>query len=570
METGQFIPIWERLDWWACHDQIKELSHWFPGMHELIPSEKYYQIAVLKPFREEGWDIDGDGNAFETYNNADNLISMLDGRYASRPGNATLNFHQLPGQDDGSVAPNNISYYHIYGQQKNDRTIGQVVAKRDCILGGHVCFGTEYILPVPIAGDGTVPIVSANREGQTLNEPLHQLIRAAALSSSADSEVDHIGLCKNSAVFQTIKSILGGPNLTGQAPSIKASQESAQSDPAYYLRMIGNPSLTISDSAGNSGQISNVSAGADIPGVTTYIMGNDAFMVVFASDTTYTITFTATNQPLSIAITRGTSEATTDATRYLDLSLPAGVMVRIRLTSQGIENLMYDGNGDGTFETTVMPTAFVTGSAAQDTEAPAVTISENRQSQNVTAVTVTATDSGSGVKRINYSLDGTNYQTYSAPFSVDPYRVRKIYAFADDNVANRSGVFEFQLTAPQPLVFVEQGTTNRAVALDSVTFVRAPFPTLTNFNFSADRHTRVILFISGLLLTQSDSSIVTVTASAFPLQVEAVGTVTGVPGLNASYIVVRLPDGLPSGDVPLTIAVGGVPNSNSVTLAISP
>ena len=94
-----------------------------------------------------------------------------------------------------------------------------------------------------------------------------------------------------------------------------------------------------------------------------------------------------------------------------------------------------------------------------------VAIVENKQSQNVTLVTVSATDSDSGVKKVSYSLDGTNYQTYSAPFSVDPYRVRKIYAFADDNVANRSGLVEFQLTAPPPIVFWEQGTTNRAVAL---------------------------------------------------------------------------------------------------------
>ena len=54
------------------------------------------------------------------------------------------------------------------------------------------------------------------------------------------------------------------------------------------------------------------------------------------------------------------------------------------------------------------------------------------------------------------------------------------------------------------------------------------------------------------------------------MPVENVGTVSGVTGLNASYIVVRLPDGLPAGELPLTIAVGGVVSINSVTLSISP
>jgi hypothetical protein len=258
------------------------------------------------------------------------------------------------------------------------------------------------------------------------------------------------------------------------------------------------------------------------------------------------------------------------AVRYQDLNLAPGINAQIVLTPQGPQTLTYDSNGDGSFESTIPPSVSATGAAAQDTEAPIVTIGENPQSPNATVVTVTATDSGSAVKRVIYSLDGTNYQIYSAPFSVDPYRVRKIYSFADDNVANRSGIVEFQLTAPPPVVFVEEGMTNRAVALDSVTWLRSPFPILNSFNFSADRRTRVTLFISGILLTTSDAPIVTVQASGFMLPVENVGTLTGVTGLNASYIVVRLPDGLPTGELPLTIAVGGIVNSNSVTLSISP
>lgn len=140
----------------------------------------------------------------------------------------------------------------------------------------------------------------------------------------------------------------------------------------------------------------------------------------------------------------------------------------------------------------------------------------------------------------------------------------------DQNGCAGTSSYTLRINVPPPVVFVEQGTTNRAVALDSVTWLRSPFPILNNFNFSADRHTRVIFFISGPQLTQSDSSIVTVQASGITLPVENVGTVTSITGLNASYIVVRLPDGLPAGELPLTIAVGGIVNSNSVTLAISP
>ena len=107
------------------------------------------------------------------------------------------------------------------------------------------------------------------------------------------------------------------------------------------------------------------------------------------------------------------------------------------------------------------------------------------------------------------------------------------------------------------------------MAVDSVTFKRGPFPILTDFNFSADHHTRVTLFTSNLGLSAPDPSQLTVTAGGIALTVEYVGTLTGVPGLDASFIIVRLPDGLPAGDLPLVVTLRGAP-SNSPTLAISP
>jgi hypothetical protein len=120
-----------------------------------------------------------------------------------------------------------------------------------------------------------------------------------------------------------------------------------------------------------------------------------------------------------------------------------------------------------------------------------------------------------------------------------------------------------------PTIFIEEGTVNRALALDSVTFVRGPFRVLTSHNFSPDSHTRLILFTTNLGLSQPDPGL-TVQAAGFPLTVENVGTVTGVAGLAASYIVVRLPDGLPAGDLPLLITLRGVPSNNSPTIGISP
>jgi len=125
-------------------------------------------------------------------------------------------------------------------------------------------------------------------------------------------------------------------------------------------------------------------------------------------------------------------------------------------------------------------------------------------------------------------------------------------------------------TSPPPTIFIEEGTTNKAAALDSVTQVRGPFSILNDHNFSADHHTRVMLFTSNLGLSQPDSAILSVRASGILLTVENVGTVSGVQGLNAFYIIVRLPDGLPTGNLPLTVTLHGVMSSNTPTLEISP
>jgi hypothetical protein len=133
-------------------------------------------------------------------------------------------------------------------------------------------------------------------------------------------------------------------------------------------------------------------------------------------------------------------------------------------------------------------------------------------------------------------------------------------------------VVKISTTTPSgqaPTIFVEQGSPQRAVALDSVTQVTGPFRILTDHNFSTDHHTRVILFTSDLGLTQPDPSQLTVRAAGVSLLVENVGPVQGVSGLNGSYIVVRLPDGLPTGDLSLVVTLRGLASVNSPTLSIS-
>jgi len=111
-----------------------------------------------------------------------------------------------------------------------------------------------------------------------------------------------------------------------------------------------------------------------------------------------------------------------------------------------------------------------------------------------------------------------------------------------------SAVFRVQFT--EPMLISEIGSDS-AVALDSPTFVRDPFPLTNLFNFSADHRTRLMLFGMNMeLMAGEDSSTVTARAedaslNVYPLMVEFVGPLAGVAGVT--QIIVRLPDNTPTG-----------------------
>ena len=121
-----------------------------------------------------------------------------------------------------------------------------------------------------------------------------------------------------------------------------------------------------------------------------------------------------------------------------------------------------------------------------------------------------------------------------------------------------------------PVLYAEEGTNN-ALAVDSVTFVRGPFRLPDPHNFSSDQRTRIILLTSNLGLRQSDLSdptVLGVEVAGVNLPVENVGIVS-IPGLITSYIVVRLPDNVPTGLQEIKIKLHGV-TSDARMITISP
>jgi len=174
-----------------------------------------------------------------------------------------------------------------------------------------------------------------------------------------------------------------------------------------------------------------------------------------------------------------------------------------------------------------------------------------------------------------FTLAATKPNTGSATIVVPnlPTTTARVKVEAIDNIFFSISLPNFTITpgsTAAPTLLTESNT-NRAVALDSVTFVRDPFPLTTTNNFSLDQRTRVTLFALGLNLSPGeDTSVLTAQVEAagktYPLKVEYVGKVPGFDWLT--QVVVRLPDDLlNAGDVLVSINLRGAV-SNKVVIGI--
>jgi uncharacterized protein (TIGR03437 family) len=155
-----------------------------------------------------------------------------------------------------------------------------------------------------------------------------------------------------------------------------------------------------------------------------------------------------------------------------------------------------------------------------------------------------------------------------------PTLTARVKVEAVDNIFFNISQANFTITpnsTAAPTLLTEENT-NRAIALDSVTIVRDPFPLTTLHNFSLDQRTRIVLFAVGLeLMPGEDVSALTAQAEdaghrIYPLEVEHVAK---VPGFNwLTQVNIRLPGNfLNAGDLLVSVTLRGAA-SNRVVVGI--
>lgn len=476
LETGNFFNKFILDSTFAA--DMKKLIEFFPGAHQTLPGRSYFKLGG-RPFGEATWDYNKNGRLDPTYDTtADSgyvkLVSALDLQHPrSKPGTLDTQFHDKTGQDDWRGDQSGVQYYYIYGVQKLPRTIGKAIAISEtiCDSPGVNCRSVNGTKFEKVYGDGTAPLLSTERIGNGLNLNAAGSIKIPFTSTKPadDDSYEHTFLTQNPAVWAAIRTALSPASpQQARAPSPKSSaiilahhkvnarsaftldDEPTQVEgaPGYYLHATGIDFINVSDAYGNANTPADgILFSSHVPGV-DYEVNENSIEITTPADQSFTLTFRSSGRPVLLELLKGVGNSEpSQAVRYLDLSLPAGVVAMLEITPTGVEDLRYDGDGDGTFETVVTPSANAIGTAALDTTSPDIAFSDEQQGTKM-LVTISATDSGSGVKAVRYSLDGSHFQAYTAPVLIDPAQTSLVYAFADDNVGNRSGIVSHAVPRP--------------------------------------------------------------------------------------------------------------------------
>ena len=208
--------------------------------------------------------------------------------------------------------------------------------------------------------------------------------------------------------------------------------------------------------------------------------------------------------------------------------------------------------------------------------------------QNVVVNFSTATGTASAIAPADYSpisssltfTPGTTLRTVSVSifgdsfFEADETFFVNLTGATNATIADGQGVGTIQNDEPFQLMLEQSGSgPDQAVAIDSLLFLRDPFPVLsyvTWMDLGSDRNTRVLVFSNVLLNTGQDPGLVVVHLIAsdgmnYDLPAEAV---TRIFNTSLSQVRFRLPEGIAAGPCFLNLQAFGF-TSNSSTIRIA-
>lgn len=195
----------------------------------------------------------------------------------------------------------------------------------------------------------------------------------------------------------------------------------------------------------------------------------------------------------------------------------------------------------------------------------------------ITNVILTLSGSKTGATTAN--LNGAYSFTVPAEgnYTITPSKSNYVFAPASRTFNNLSGNQPANFIGsplPQLILDLSGPDPNQAAAIDSILFLRDPFPVINAANLlnqGTDKNTRVIIFVTNLQLAQGESpSAVIVNLVGSNNQPYEIGAedVRFISSFNFTQVTFRLPDSLASGTCLVKVRAHGL-ESNAGTMRIA-
>ncbi|HEX8354241.1 MAG TPA: hypothetical protein VF611_15135 [Pyrinomonadaceae bacterium] len=214
------------------------------------------------------------------------------------------------------------------------------------------------------------------------------------------------------------------------------------SRPSWYLEIYSFEQLIVSDSYGNTDRLYSERAARQTVRDVSYnplCAYANCVTVIMSTGEGYAFKIRP-GVTMHLKLVRGVGNESPDvAVSYRNLNLPGAAWALLTITPRGPEDLRVDKDGDGRFETAVVPTASLTGPAARDRDGPVIEFGAEARDSGDVLLTVKASDP-TGVSRVLYSLDGRAFRDYGGPFKVDAARTPVVHVLAYDGLGNHSGI----------------------------------------------------------------------------------------------------------------------------------
>ncbi|MFN8473425.1 MAG: carboxypeptidase regulatory-like domain-containing protein [Anaerolineae bacterium] len=431
---------------------VRKLVRNSPGGLALLPSEKDYFDPPDSPV----------GGYYATDHGRLTSFQQTLDFFVTKGGNRGLleqarDFHRQI--DDFSVDVH--TPYQILAADHIGTTIGFVTESPCAFPPFNTCW-----LQWPVWGDGTVPRSSSELIGQS------QLDANVQICNYGPGTVvyDHAELLRDISVIQDIRSILAGRQLQFCQP-VNATKINSSVSSMMEIVVWGEGLVRVEDGAGHvTGFAADETYRSEIPEASFHMAGSST-IIVLPTNGRYTLTIQQTGStPAQVRVARLQSSSSADAFEpqseavFLDVPFRLGGLATLNFDfTGGLDSLrLVDRPGSGTPDVTLAPTLVLDPQQSQDYSLPTTTInvqgtrtSQGYYTGNV-SVTLSATDSGTGVLKTEYSLDGgQTWQTYSGPVRVVAERARVFTARSVDRAGNQEYPWVTQRLAPEvPKVYL--------------------------------------------------------------------------------------------------------------------